>query len=72
MGKKYGDDLHDLLELKAVEGSHSMQSATEMEVRLGDYICRRGGRGENSKLGNLLPWLKWPVFSQGMPGGGGD
>lgn len=36
-----------------------------------DWICWNGGKGEDLQLAYLLPCSKWPVDSQGMPGGVG-
>ena len=50
---------------------HNRRSATELEVRLGDWIWRTG-RSEGLQLGYLLPWPEWSTDSQGMPAGVGD
>lgn len=36
-----------------------------------DWIFWNGGKGEDLQLAYLLPCSKWPVDSQGMPGGFG-
>lgn len=40
-------------------------SDTEMKLRMGDWIWRTGGRGENLQLGHLLHWQQWPESSPG-------
>lgn len=46
---------------------HSRTCATMLKMRLGNWIWRNGGRGEDLQLAYLLPWLEKPEASKGMP-----
>lgn len=51
-----GQELCDPLERRAGgRGSYSWCSATELRMRLGDCLWRRGGKGEDLWLAFLLP-----------------
>lgn len=49
---------------------HSRKSATELGIRMGNWILRNGEeRGDDLQFCYLLPWSERPVGSQEMPAG---
>jgi hypothetical protein len=38
-----------------------------LKMRLGNWIWRKGGRGEDLQLAYLHSWLEWPEGSQRVP-----
>ena len=60
-----GVNLNNPLEMGVgKEGGGAMWAVTELEMRLGDWIWRRGEEGENLLLDHLLLWLEWSPGSQ--------
>lgn len=53
------------------EGRGGWWSATELRMRLGDWIWNNRGKDEDLQLAHLLSWLGWAGCSFGMPGGVG-
>lgn len=42
------------------------KTASELGLRLGDWIPRRLGKSEELGLAYLLPWSEWSAGSQGV------
>lgn len=55
MQRKVKEDLCEPLETETED--REAWSATEPDKRLGHWIWREGGRGEEPQLASLLPWL---------------
>lgn len=45
--------------------------STEREMRLGGWIGKQRGRGEDLQLAYPRPWVEQPVGSQGVLAGAG-